>query len=107
LLDAADVPDVPFALIALTVYVCAVPASCATVTDVPAVELVLPSDAAQTYEVIAEPPFAGAPQLTVSWLTPAVAVGADGVAGTVVAVMLFVTVAVEVPLAFVAVTLNV
>ncbi len=39
--------------------------------------------------------------------TPAVAVGADGVAGTVVAVMAFVVVAVDVPLAFVAVTLNV
>ena len=73
----------------------------------PAVVLVFPSDDAQTYEVIAAPPFAGAPHVTVSKSTPVVAVGADGVAGTVVAVIEFVVVAVDVPLSFVAVTLNV
>jgi len=73
---------------------------------VPAVELVFPSEAAQTYEVIADPPFDGAVQETVSKSTPVVAVGAEGVAGTVVAVIEFVVVAAEVPFAFVAVTLN-
>ena len=36
------------------------------------------------YVVIAEPPVAGAVQVIVSWSTPAVAPGADIVAGTVV-----------------------
>ena len=71
----------------------------------PAVELVFPSDAAHTYEVIADPPFDGAVQETVSKSTPVVAVGALGVAGTVVTVTVFVVVAVDVPLALDAVTL--
>ena len=48
MLDAGDVADVPLAFIARTVYVCAVFASCPTETEVAAVELVLPSEAAQT-----------------------------------------------------------
>jgi hypothetical protein len=60
------------------------------------------------YPVIADPPFAGAVQLTVSWFTPAVAVGADGVAGTVVIVTEEEgSEAAEVPEALVAVTVNV
>ena len=74
----------------------------------PAVELVFPSEAAQTYEVIAEPPFAGAVQETVSKSTPVVAVGALGVAGTVVTVTAEDALdAAEVPAALVAVTVNV
>ena len=57
---------------------------------------------------MAEPPFTGAVQETVSWSTPAVAVGAEGVAGTVVTVTAAdATEACEVPAAFVAVTVNV
>ena len=108
MLDAGDVKDVPFALIAVTVYVCAVFASCATVIDVPAVVPLFPSDDDQAYEVIADPPFNGADQVTVSWLTPAVAVGADGVAGTVVTVTAADAVdAADVPAALVALTVNV
>jgi hypothetical protein len=60
------------------------------------------------YPVIADPPFAGALQETVSWFTPVVAVGADGVAGTVViAIAEEAEDAAEVPAAFVAVTVNV
>jgi hypothetical protein len=54
--------------------------------------------------VIAVPPVAGATQLTVSWLTCGVAVGADGVAGTVVTATVVVSEAEDVPVAFVAVT---
>ena len=83
-------------------------ASCETVTDVEAVDPPFPSEDAQVYPVIAFPPFAGAVQETVSSLTPAVAVGADGVAGTVVAVTEEdADDAAEVPAAFVAVTVNV
>jgi hypothetical protein len=58
--------------------------------------------------MIAVPPFAGVPQESVSWLTPAVAVGAEGVAGTVVIVIAEEAEdAVDVPAAFVAVTVNV
>ena len=53
---------------------------------------------------MALPPFAGAVQETVSWLTPAVAVGAAIVAGTVVAVTVVAEDAGDVPAAFVAVT---
>ena len=73
----------------------------------PAVELVFPSEAAQTYEVIAEPPFAGAVQETVSKSTPVVAVGALGVAGTVVTVTEEDVVPLAVPAAFVPFTVNV
>ena len=60
------------------------------------------------YPVIAEPPFAGAVQFTVSWFTPAVAVGADGVAGTVVTVIESeASDATEVPEALLAVTVKV
>ena len=57
--------------------------------------------------MIALPPFAGAVQVTVSALTPAVAVGAPGVAGTVVDVTLAVVRAAEGPFMFVAITLKV
>ena len=58
--------------------------------------------------MIADPPFAGAVQLTVSKSTAVVAVGADGVAGTVViAIAVEAEEAAEVPAAFVAVTVNV
>jgi len=50
------------------------------------------------------PPVAGATQLTESWLTNGLAVGAAGVAGTVVAVTVAVAEDAEVPAAFVAVT---
>jgi membrane protein DedA with SNARE-associated domain len=56
---------------------------------------------------MAFPPVAGAVQLRVSWFTPAVAVGAVIVAGTVVAVTVVVDEAAEVPAVFVAVTLTV
>jgi len=57
---------------------------------------------------MALPPFAGAVHDTVSWFTPVVAVGAEGVAGTVVAVTEDDAAdAAEVPAAFVAVTVNV
>jgi len=57
---------------------------------------------------MAVPPFAGAVQVTVSWLTPAVATGAEGVAGTVVTVTAAeAEEAAEVPAAFVALTVNV
>ena len=60
------------------------------------------------YAVIAFPPFAGAVQDIESSLTPAVAVGALGVAGTVVAVTEEdAEDAAEVPAAFVAVIVNV
>lgn len=52
---------------------------------VPPEAFVFPSDDAQIYPEIAFPPVAGAVHETVSESTPAVAVGADGVAGTVVA----------------------
>jgi hypothetical protein len=74
------------------------------------VEVVLPvlaSDANQTYDEIAFPPFAGAVQVTLS--TPAdgvAAVGADGVAGTVVAVTVVAEDAADVPDAFVAITVT-
>lgn len=55
--------------------------------------------------MIALPPFGGADvQSSLSWLTCAVAVGADIVAGTVVAVTVVAEDAAEVPAAFVAVT---
>ncbi len=58
--------------------------------------------------MIALPPFAGAVQETESASTPAVAVGADGVAGTVVTVTgPNTSEAAEVPAALVAVTVNV
>ena len=54
------------------------------------------------------PPFAGAENATISEFVPLEAVGADGVFGTVVAVIeLDVVEAVEVPFAFVAVVVNV
>ena len=106
--DAGDTRESPFALVAYTVYVCAVFASCVTTTDVELVVPVFPSEDAQVYRVIALPPFTGAVQVTVSWLTPAVAVGAAGVAGTVVTVTASDgSDATDVPAAFVAVTVNV
>ena len=58
--------------------------------------------------MIALPPVAGAVKAIEFWLTPAVAVGAVIVAGTVVAVILFDAAdAAEVPAALVAVTVNV
>jgi hypothetical protein len=58
--------------------------------------------------VIADPPLLGAVQLSVSKFTPVVAIGADGVAGTVVTVTAGEAVdAAEVPAAFVALTVNV
>ena len=66
------------------------------------------SEEAQVYPVIADPPFAGAVHETVSWSTPAVAVGADGVAGTVVTgTAEEASEAAEVPAALLAVTVNV
>jgi hypothetical protein len=54
------------------------------------------------------PPLAGAVQETTSWLTPAVAVGGDIVAGTVVALIeLDADEAADVPEALVAVTVKV
>jgi hypothetical protein len=74
----------------------------------PPIAFVFPSDDAQIYPVIALPPFAGAVQETVSWSTPAVAVGADGVAGTVDAVILLDADEDKLdPIAFIAVTVNV
>jgi hypothetical protein len=68
----------------------------------------LPSEDAQVYEVIPDPPFAGADQEILSWLTCVVAVGAEGVAGTVVIVTApEAEDAAEVPAALVAVTVNV
>jgi len=62
----------------------------------------------QRYVVIADPPLAGAVQVIVSWLTPAVAPGADIVAGTVVIKTLAVASdAGDVPAAFEAVAVNV
>ncbi len=67
-----------------------------------------PSEDAQVYEVIADPPLLGAVQDTVSKSTPVVAVGAEGVAGTVVTVTAADgSEAAEVPAALVAVTVNV
>ena len=89
-------------------YVCAVFASCPTETDVAAVEPVFPSEDVQVYVVIADPPLFGAVQDTVSLSTPAVAVGAAIVAGTVVTVTAEdAEDAAEVPAALVAVTVNV
>lgn len=69
---------------------------------------VLLSDDAHVYWVIVLPPFDGAVQETVSESTPAVAVGAAGVAGTVVAVIeADAEEDGDVPYAFVAVTVNV
>ena len=67
------------------------------------------SEDAQIYPVIADPPVAGAVQETTSCaFTVDETVGADIVAGTVVAVMLFDAAdAVPVPEAFVARTVNV
>jgi hypothetical protein len=66
------------------------------------------SEDAQVYPVIAEPPFAGADQETLSWLTCVVTVGAEGVAGTVVAVIdAEAADAADVPAALVAVAVNV
>ncbi len=61
------------------------------------------------YDVIAEPPlFAGAENVTDAWAFPAVALPIVGACGTVVAVMLADAAdAADVPLAFVAVTVNV
>jgi hypothetical protein len=108
--DDADVNELPLAFVAKTVYVCAVPCSCATTTDVEAVVPDFASDDAQEYPVIAEPPVAGAVQDTVSdaRLAFVTADGAPGVAGTVVTVTAADAVdAAEVPAALVAVTVNV
>jgi hypothetical protein len=69
-------------------YVCAVPCSCATTTDVDAVLPDLPSEEDHVYPVIAFPPVAGAVQETVSDARLAFvdALGAPGAAGTVVTV---------------------
>lgn len=45
--DAGDVPELPFPLSARTVYVCALPCSCATSTDVAPVFPDFPSEDAQ------------------------------------------------------------
>lgn len=64
------------------------PALCGKFRDVPVVVSVSPSLDKTVYSVIAEPPFEGAAQLTVSTSCGSGedADGADGVAGTVVAV---------------------
>lgn len=68
----------------------------------------LASDDAQVYPVIALPPFAGADQETVSASAAVVTVGAEGVAGTVVAVIeAEADEGLEVPDAFVPVTVKV
>jgi hypothetical protein len=59
----------------------------------------------QKYKVIGVPPVAGASQLTASWLTCGVAVGAAGVAGTVVTATVVVVDSGDVPKEFVALTL--
>lgn len=82
--------------------------SCVTVVLVPDKVLPFPSEDAQVYEVIADPPFAGAVQEIVSWSTAVVAVGAPGVAGTVVInTPVEAEDAADVPAAFVAVTVYV
>ena len=70
----------------------------------------MPSEDAHVYDVIAEPPVAGAVHETESfdWLATADAAGAPGVAGTVVTVTAAEALdAAEVPAALVAVTVNV
>jgi hypothetical protein len=75
--EAGDVGPDPQALTAVTVYVCAVPCSWPISTVVDAVDPDFPSEDAQLYAVIAEPPFDGADQVSLS--TPAEGVDADGV----------------------------
>ena len=65
------------------------------------------SEDAQVYPLIAFPPVAGATHVTTSLSTPAVAVGAAGLAGTVVAVIDEDVVPAEDPAAFVPTTVNV
>ena len=96
-------------------YVCAVPPSWFTEADVPPIVAPLPSEDDQVYEVIADPPFAGADQEMLSVVVPATLAAADGVgddtdgapgvAGTVVTVIEPEAAdAAEVPAALVAVT---
>ena len=81
--------------------------SWATFTEVLAVLPLFPSLHSQKYVLSAFPPVAGADQVTVSWsATVLVAVGAVGVAGTVVAVTFTLDDESEVPAAFVAVTVT-
>ncbi len=64
--EFADVPEFPLSFVAYTLYVCAVPASCATFTDVEAVDPLFPSEEVHVYPVIAFPPVAGAVHVTTS-----------------------------------------
>ena len=99
-------------------YVCAVPPSWFTEADVPPIVAPLPSEDDQVYEVIADPPFAGADQEMLSVFVPAVLGEADGVgddtdkpvgvAGTVVTVTeAEADDAGDIPAALVALTVNV
>jgi hypothetical protein len=67
----------------------------------------VPSDPVTVKMVIGLPPVAGSEKAIEFWLTPAVGVGADIVAGTVVTVTELEVVAVELPEAFVATTVKV
>ena len=88
-LDAEDAKDIPLTLVAVTVNVYAVPfVSPVTVIGLDAPVPVCPPDDVTVYPVIAEPPVAGAVNVTLADALPAVAVPIVGAAGLVVAVML-------------------
>jgi hypothetical protein len=87
--DAGEAMLVPLALVAVTVYVWEVSAVSAIVIGDEAPVPEVPSEPVTVKLLIALPPVAGAVKAIEFWLTPAVGVGADIVAGTVVAVIEF------------------
>ena len=104
-----EAKEVPLALVAVAEYVWEVFAVSAITTEVALAAKFPdedPSDPVTLCRVNADPQEAPICQLIVFWLTPAVAVSDCGAWGTVVAVIDDDVVAVEVPLAFVAVTVK-
>jgi hypothetical protein len=108
-LEAAEAVEVPLAFVAVTVKVYAVPfVSPETVIGLAPVPVSEPGDEVAVNVVMVLPPVAPAVYPTVAEPLPAVAVPIVGAPGTVVAVMLFeAEEAAEVPIALVAVTVNV
>jgi hypothetical protein len=108
-LEALDAAEVPFAFVAVTVKVYEVPLDKPeTVIGLAPVPVNEPGDEVAVYVDTAAPPVAPAVYVTVALALPAVAVPIVGACGTVVAVMLLdAEEAVDVPTAFVAVTVNV
>jgi hypothetical protein len=84
---AADATDVPFALVAVTVKVYAVPFASPVTVAVVAPDVVAvapPGDAVTVYPVTGDPPLlAGAAHDTLAWLLPGVPVTAVGAPGAV------------------------